>query len=239
MAKASLKLQKRLAAKVLKCGKRRLWLDPNATEHIRQANSRANIKRLYKDGDIMKKRVQAPTRSRWAAMKVSKRMGRHCGQGRRKGTRNARMPTKTCWMRRIRILRRLLVKYRGNGKIDRHTYRQLYMKVKGNVFKNKRNLMEHIHKAKAVMQKETALVAEFEAKQKKEAARRERTVNAKNIRKEKERDIKAQNVIQARAEQEAAKKPVPKAAKAAAGAAKGGKAAKAEPAKKKAATKKR
>ena len=36
----SLKLQKRLAASVLKCGKRKVWLDPNEVNEISMANSR-------------------------------------------------------------------------------------------------------------------------------------------------------------------------------------------------------
>jgi hypothetical protein len=36
----SLLLQKRLASSVLKCGKRKIWLDPNEVNEISMANSR-------------------------------------------------------------------------------------------------------------------------------------------------------------------------------------------------------
>ena len=40
-----LRVQKRLAASVLKCGKRKIWLDPNEVNEISMANSRARPRR--------------------------------------------------------------------------------------------------------------------------------------------------------------------------------------------------
>ena len=51
------------------------------------------------------------------------------------------------WMRRLRVLRRLLVKYRAAGKIDKHLYHELYHLSKGNTFKHKRALVEHVSPA--------------------------------------------------------------------------------------------
>ena len=96
-------------------------------------------------------------------------------------------------MRRLRVLRRLLVKYRASGKIDKHLYHELYHLSKGNTFKHKRALVEHvshvflqvydiflthsfaqIHKAKAEKQRERILKEEMQAKRDKTKAARER-----------------------------------------------------------------
>ncbi|KAF2083558.1 hypothetical protein K490DRAFT_76468 [Saccharata proteae CBS 121410] len=199
----NLRTQKRLASAVVGCGKRKIWLDPNESNEISNANSRQTIRKLVSDGLIIKKPVTMHSRARARELTAARRIGRHRGFGKRKGTKDARMPSQVLWMRRLRVLRRLLVKYRASGKIDKHLYHELYHLSKGNTFKHKRALVEHvrfpddimtrfmsltmskqIHKAKAEKQRERILKEEMDAKRAKTKAARERRqerVDAKRL----------------------------------------------------------
>merc|ERR1719313_2914976 len=65
------------------------------------------------------------------------------GIGKRRGSANARMPVKLFWIRRQRALRRNLRKTR---KVDKNLYHKFYLGSKGNLYKNKKVLIEAIHK---------------------------------------------------------------------------------------------
>lgn len=90
--RVNLRSQKRLAASVVGCGKRKIWLDPNEMNEISNANSRQTVRKLVSDGLIIRKPVTMHSRSRARELNAARRIGRNRGLGKRKGTKEARMP---------------------------------------------------------------------------------------------------------------------------------------------------
>lgn len=91
-SRVNLRTQKRLAASVVGCGKRKIWLDPNEMNEISNANSRQTVRKLVSDGLIIRKPVTMHSRARARELAEARRIGRHRGLGKRKGTKDARMP---------------------------------------------------------------------------------------------------------------------------------------------------
>ena len=142
-----------------------------------------SIKKLVKDGLVVKKAVTVHSRARARLYAVAKRKGRHTGIGKRRGARDARLPVKVLWIRRQRSLRRLLRKYRKAGKVDKTLYHQFYMNSKGNQYKNKRVLIEAIHRERNEKQRADQLESQMKARRDKNVEQRKKKLDKKTTKK--------------------------------------------------------
>ena len=133
-----------MASELLKCGVNRVWVDPNRSEDVSDAITRADVRVLINSGTIVARQKKGVSRGRAEFEKAQKRKGRQSGHGSRRGRKGARKPSKERWMQAIRPIRRKLKELRDTGKIDPSTYRIYYLKAKGGVFKNKSHLVSHL-----------------------------------------------------------------------------------------------
>jgi large subunit ribosomal protein L19e len=136
--------QKRLAADVMKVGKSRVWIDPDFEDEISLAITRDDIRRLVDEGAIQKKPIRGVSRGRARHKLSQKRKGQRSGPGRKKGKATSKLSSKDRWMMKIRPMRKELRKLRNDGKITSRVYRELYLKAKGNAFRNTAHLRTYI-----------------------------------------------------------------------------------------------
>jgi len=139
-----LSTQKRLAADVMKVGISRIWIDPQFEDEVSLAITRDDIRRLIDEGAVQKKPSVGVSRGRARQSLQQKRKGQRKGPGTKKGKASTKMSGKERWMMKIRPMRKELKKLRDGGKISRKTYRELYLKAKGNAFRNTAHLKTYI-----------------------------------------------------------------------------------------------
>ena len=135
-----LRLQKKLASKILKVSEKKIKFDTEALSQIKEAITRSDIKALIGKNVISKKDTNEQSRVRARLRILQKRKGRRKGRGTKKGTKNARLPGKTEWTRKIRVQREFLKNLRKGKLIDSKTYKSLYMKSKGGFFRSRRHI---------------------------------------------------------------------------------------------------
>jgi large subunit ribosomal protein L19e len=125
-------LQKKLAARILKVGESKVWLNPASTKDIEAAITKIDIRRLIKKGMIkaLPEKVRRPR----------EKAKRKKGPGRRKGAKGAIVTSKQRWISTVRPLRRMLKELRATGQIDKQTYRRIYLLVKGGMFRSRSHL---------------------------------------------------------------------------------------------------
>ena len=135
-----LKIQKRLAAQILKSSKNNIWLDSNRLDEIKDAITKVDVRSLIKDKAIKAKKIKGISRYRIRKTQKQKSKGRRSGPGSKKSSVNARISKKRRWINQVRVQRTFLKNLRDKDVIDKHSYRSLYMKSKGGFFRSKRHL---------------------------------------------------------------------------------------------------
>lgn len=133
--------QKKIAAQISKCSRKRIWLDPDRLSDIKEAITKVDIKSLIKEGVIRKRQAKGVSRVRARKILVQKRKGRQKGSGSRKGKKTARLSRKRKWINKIRAQRILLNELKDKKNISKKVYRELYIKAKGGFFRSKRHIM--------------------------------------------------------------------------------------------------
>jgi len=145
----SLRLQRRVAAEILKVGKDRVWIDPKKIGEVEDAITRDDKRTLIKQGIINAKQAKGTSRVRARKRHLQRKKGRRRGHGKRKGRKYSRITRKERWMMTIRAIRKKLKELRDKEAIDRKTYRKLYIMARSGRIKSKCHLMQIIKEMRA------------------------------------------------------------------------------------------
>lgn len=133
---------KRLAADILGVGVSRVRISPEAMDRLEEVVTKDDVRALIDQGLIWAEHEKGVSRGRWRERHIKKVKGRRRGHGSRKGKRT---DEEDVWRNKARALRRFLNTLKREGKLDAKTWRQLYVMVKGNYFRDLRHLKTYIN----------------------------------------------------------------------------------------------
>src|SRR3989344_659609 len=136
----NLSVQKRIAADIFKSGQNRVVFDKFKLNEIKEAITKADIRKLINDGTIKVKQKKGISSFRANKIRLQKRKGKRKGHGSRKGTRHARLGRKRRWIQKVRVQRKFLRMLKEKKLISTKTHLEIYKMIKGNVFRSKRHM---------------------------------------------------------------------------------------------------
>ncbi|MCK5698438.1 MAG: 50S ribosomal protein L19e [Candidatus Aenigmarchaeota archaeon] len=138
--------QRNIAKSILKVGRNKVWIDPEKISEIQESITKNDIRKHISEGSITARPIIGTSTARSKKIKLQKKKGQMTGQGKRKGTKKARIPSKRVWITKIRALRKELNNLKSKDKIKTSEYRHLYLKSSSGVFKDKSSLHLYIKK---------------------------------------------------------------------------------------------
>jgi large subunit ribosomal protein L19e len=150
-----LNLQKTLATKIARVGKKRIKINPAASEDVKAAITKADVGSLIAEGKIEILNKRGVSRVRAKKLHAQQKKGRRKGHGSRKGAHKARTPKKRTWINKIRLQRKTLRELKDTAQIEPTTYRRLYSLAKGGFFRSKKHLLLYAEKNKMIKKIQT------------------------------------------------------------------------------------
>jgi large subunit ribosomal protein L19e len=151
--KVELKVQKRLAAQVLKCSPKKIVFDTTRLSDIKEAITKADIRGLIRDRAIIAKPARGVSRHRARDRQEKRANGQMRGYGKRKGKATARLPHKVSWMAKIRTQRAFIRELREKKLIENIDFRMLYLKTKSGFFRSRRHIKLYLEEHNLVKRK--------------------------------------------------------------------------------------
>jgi large subunit ribosomal protein L19e len=140
----NLKSQRRLAAKIMKVGQNRVWINPEKTDEAETAMTREEVRKLVHEGTIKRLPEKGVSRARARIIHMKKKKSRRSGPGSRSGSSRAKISKKEAWMNRIRALRKRLRELKTRKVIAESNYRKLYKMASSGRFSSVADLERYL-----------------------------------------------------------------------------------------------